>query len=69
MYGERTGKPIEGPGIHRASRLNSPIRHGAQVTMDDVARRVVVMQTARTLKQAGGPIINRGALLLRDSRV
>jgi hypothetical protein len=37
--------------------------------MDDVARRVVVMQTARTLKQAGEPLINRGALLLRDSRV
>ena len=34
-------KPIEGPGRHRQSRLNRPIRHGAQVTMDDVARRVV----------------------------
>lgn len=69
MYGELTGKPIEVPGIPGESRLNRPVRPGTQVKMDDIARRVVAMQTARTLKQAGEPLMNRGALLLRGSRV
>jgi hypothetical protein len=69
MHGERIGTPIDGPGVRGESRLNRPIRPGAQVTMDDLAQRVVVRQTARTPKQAGGPLMNCGALLLRDSRV
>ncbi len=69
MSGEGLGTPIDGPGVRGESRLNRPIRPGAQVTMDDVAQRVVVMQPARTLKQASGPLMNDGALLLWDSRV
>ena len=55
--------------MYGESRLNRPVRPGTQVTMDDIARRVVAMQTARMLKQAGEPLMNRGALLLRGSRV
>ncbi len=47
MFAELIGKPIDGPGVPGASRLNRHIKPGTQVTMDYVAQRMNIEADAQ----------------------
>jgi Peptidase inhibitor I78 family len=51
MFAELVGKPIDGPGVPGASRLNRLILPGTQVTMDYIAQRMNIEANAQGIIQ------------------
>jgi Peptidase inhibitor I78 family len=51
MFAELVGKPIDGPGVPGASRLNRHILPGTQVTMDYIAQRMNIEANAQGIIQ------------------
>lgn len=51
MFSELIGKPIDGPGVPGASRLNRHILPGTQVTMDYIAQRMNIEADAQGIIQ------------------
>jgi hypothetical protein len=51
MFAELIGKPIDGPGVPGASRLNRHILPGTQVTMDYIAQRMNIEANAQGIIQ------------------
>ena len=51
MFAELVGKPIDGPGVPGASRLNRHILPGTRVTMDYIAQRMNIEADAQGIIQ------------------